>query len=284
MMPQPVRTISTHRPSGKAAHLNAGFTMVELLVVIGIIVVLVAIVLPSLSAAKKAGYNANCLGNLRQIMLANNVYILQNNNKLPYSGRNIPYMGFLDEWELCLFQNTSTNVKYAHCPADRFTPSFWAVFWRAPGNYNRPMNISDHLPQVQPLVTAGTIPAEANYSYLWFAKMYYDKTGNTNSMHDWSVNDIWYPSKLITVACTHTTTSTVPYGQLWGGTGVNSGFLDGHAEFVPWSLMSGNTYDSNFNKADGSKNLDWTNSGTSGNADTAWGRSDGVGVHAKDIP
>jgi prepilin-type N-terminal cleavage/methylation domain-containing protein/prepilin-type processing-associated H-X9-DG protein len=46
-----------------------GFTMVELLVVIGIIAVLVALIIPTLGWAKEASRRAQCLSNHRQLML-----------------------------------------------------------------------------------------------------------------------------------------------------------------------------------------------------------------------
>lgn len=60
-----------------------GFTLIELLVVTAIIMLLVAILLPSLRSAQESGRKVRCQSNLRQIVLALHIYIQDNENRFP---------------------------------------------------------------------------------------------------------------------------------------------------------------------------------------------------------
>ena len=61
----------------------SGFTLVELLVVIGIIAVLISVLLPVLGKARESAVQIQCLSNIRQFGIADQMYINQYNWHLP---------------------------------------------------------------------------------------------------------------------------------------------------------------------------------------------------------
>ncbi|HVW02690.1 MAG TPA: DUF1559 domain-containing protein [Planctomycetaceae bacterium] len=65
-------------PSPRPTARRQGFTLVELLVVIGIIVLLMALLLPAIQAARESSRSSQCMSNLRQMGLAIQLFHDQN--------------------------------------------------------------------------------------------------------------------------------------------------------------------------------------------------------------
>jgi len=73
--------------------IRGGFTLVELLVVLGIIAVLIAILLPAMARAREAARTVACASNIRQIGVACLAYAGRNDGFLPVPVLGTGFMG-----------------------------------------------------------------------------------------------------------------------------------------------------------------------------------------------
>ena len=64
---------------------RCGFTLMELLVVIGIIAILAALLLPALARAKASARRVSCISNARQVNLATRLFADDHNDRIPYA-------------------------------------------------------------------------------------------------------------------------------------------------------------------------------------------------------
>ena len=71
---------------GSPRRYRSAFTLVELLVVIGIIAILIAILLPALSRARENARRVQCLSNIRQLATATIMFANEHKGLMPAAG------------------------------------------------------------------------------------------------------------------------------------------------------------------------------------------------------
>ena len=64
---------------------NKGFTLIEIMAVMAIILILLALIMPALTSARKQARKMECLSNLRQIGAAIQAYAMDSKGKFPTS-------------------------------------------------------------------------------------------------------------------------------------------------------------------------------------------------------
>ena len=120
------------KPGGVVGVRARGFTITELLVVIGLVAVLVGLLLPVLNKARSSSQSVTCLANLRHITLAFNLYAGANRQQFP-----LPSDVSRQSWESVLRTYLDAREVY-HCPSDggvfeRYGSSY---DWRDTGDPN----------------------------------------------------------------------------------------------------------------------------------------------------
>jgi type II secretory pathway pseudopilin PulG len=109
------------------------FSLIELLVCIGVIVVLSALLLPALIAARGRGVETSCLSNVKQIVSAVQLYTADYSDQLPKAGIDAGYV-----WYQAIYPYVTSN-EIVGCPSDTSAPS--VVLWE-PNSQPAPRRVS----------------------------------------------------------------------------------------------------------------------------------------------
>jgi prepilin-type N-terminal cleavage/methylation domain-containing protein/prepilin-type processing-associated H-X9-DG protein len=229
---------------------RAGFTLVELLVVIAVIGILAGMLLPVLGKSKVRAKRLQCMNNVRQIDLALRMYADVNADKLPHAGAgawawDIP-------WAVGdAMVQSGAGIKSFYCASTGFTDEDNDNLWNFRTNNFRVVGYAMTFPGTasvlftnqnpsltpQPITdpnTKVTYPAPSTSDRVALADAVISKPHNVDVVNRWLNSYVNVKGAYFKAHQTAHLEGTMPAGG-------NVGMLDGHAEWRKFFLMSPRT-------------------------------------------
>lgn len=184
---------------------KGAFTLIELLVVISIIAILVSLLLISISKAKESGRRTRCIANERNIGIANQLFIDDNNDFLPNtayescnSSKLLWVSGYLNHY-ICGTDSTNilrlidnkysqlsgyiTDPKIYKCPSDRKI-------------YDIIISPREDYETIPPVIKSGKI---RSYSMNWHLGWMDENYGRQPDKYFTKINEINNPSRIFNI-------------------------------------------------------------------------------------
>ena len=193
---------------------SRGFTLVELLVVIGIIAILIALLMPALGRARENARRIDCMSHMRQLTTAWVAYAQANKGHLvfaenwpdeyswagPFNGDDAIRLGLLYPWV--------SDARVYQCPNDPVQKNLrsYSINTFCNGAVSGIPSVKNIIQIRQPSRT------------MVFLEEFDPRGWNMGSFLLFSSGDLW-----------------IDYPVSWHNRGANVSFADGHVEYFQWA-------------------------------------------------
>jgi prepilin-type N-terminal cleavage/methylation domain-containing protein/prepilin-type processing-associated H-X9-DG protein len=215
--------------SASATRHHRGFTLVELLVVIGIIAVLIGILLPVLGRAREQAKRTACMSNMRQIMYAAMMYSKENKG-----GWYITTGDYSNDSLEALIPWYIKDAKAGICPGTQNSIDLRVINTEpAPGGGTR-----QYHPHVRtPAGHSGPANGHSYEIFCWAGQATYPDGVKIDKPYLMTYKNVRKPHETFLIldydqGFGSGTNNWPDKGDNHGDKGINLGFVDGHVEFV----------------------------------------------------